>query len=155
MKFPPQKVYPPVGGNHEWMNDQLVDEVNAAMFGDEVTRPNSWLADGLSLGGAYPNWVNRDQISLVSDATTASEVKAGRPASYLVYAVRDGELTQMPQRFEFNPGPAKAKARTDFEEARGAALDEDPQTQYYRNVERFGKDRADEMLREARGITAR
>lgn len=158
MKFPPQKVYPPVNGSHEWMENQLVDEVNAAMFGDDVTIPDGSfgdvLADGLSLGGAFPNRVKRNQIALVSDATTAKEVKSGKPASYIVYAMRDGALEQLPQRFEFDPKPAKAAARASFYEARTKAMKVDPQADYYDNVERYGKDRADEMLREALGITA-
>ncbi len=156
MKYPPQKVYPQVGGSHNWMQEQLESEVNDFLFGEEATPPWSSLAGVISEGasmGETSKWVRPDQIKVVSDAQTASEAKAGKPASYVVYAMRDGVLEQMPSRYRFDPSDARAAQRETFEQDRATAISSD--NNYYRNVEKFGKETADQMRREQMGITAR
>lgn len=125
MKFPPSKVYPAINGSQEWMSEQLVEEVSAAMFGDDVTAPGDGPAaalNAMSPNSPNKNWLKPGQIALVSDAVTARNVKSGKPASYIVYAMRDGNLELMPQRFSFDPAPAKAAARLKFEQGRAGAM---------------------------------
>tara|TARA_R110000824_G_scaffold401032_1_gene610400 strand:- start:13522 stop:16506 length:2985 start_codon:yes stop_codon:yes gene_type:complete len=121
MKFPPQKTYPPVAGSHDWMSEQLVDEVNAEMFGDDVTPPGAGVMGALNAAapnGPNSNWLKGNQIALWSDEVTAREAKTGKPTSYIVYAMRDGVLERLPKRFSFDPSSAKIAARTAFEEKR-------------------------------------
>lgn len=158
MKYPPNKVYAPVAQSYDWMQEQLVSEVNDLVFGDSDERVGgsiaAMIADGASMGAARPN-IPRDSINLVSDGQTAADVRAGRPASYIVYFQNDGMWDQAPQRFTFDRASA-VKAQIDpLKDKRARRVNDDPQANYYRNVEKFGKERADEMLREAQGITAR
>jgi len=125
MKFPPQKVYPAVNGSFEWMQDQLVSEVNAAMFGDQAVPGGADAAGPVGRGAPDVKdrkWIEREDIALWSDDVTARQVKAGQPASYVVYATRNGVLEQLPQRFVFDPSGAKSKARTDFDGPRADAI---------------------------------
>lgn len=182
MKYPPQKLYPTVAGAHSWMREQLVSEVNEALLFDravdEAVKPGGTgdlllpggetsefgqapetsitgkLAEGLAAGTAR-EWVKYGQIALVSDAQTAAQAKSGRPASYIVYAMKDGELHQLPKRFAFDPSAAKAEAHAKFKVGRADAMNDAPDRRYYRNVERYGQEQADQMLRESRGTTQR
>lgn len=164
MKFPPNKMYPAVSGSHDWMTEQVGQEVNDFLAlqrgenllpGEQIKPPSSLVerfAHGASMG-ASSGWVYPEQIKLVSDATTANEAKSGRPPSYIVYAMRDGVLEQLPQRFRFDPSEARKAAREDFETGHKRAIG--LSTDYYRMVEKYGKDTADQMRRDQMGITAR
>lgn len=152
MKFPPQKFYPQVRGSHDWMTDQIETEVSKFVFGDDASDPGASLTarivDGLSLGGAS-NWVRSGDIKMVSDGTTRAEIMAGQPPSYVVYYMKDGQLEQVPQRFEFDPSTERSEVERDFEAKRAEQnFDAGAQERYYRNVEIYGREVADQMYRE-------
>lgn len=122
MKYPPNLVYPPVGGSHEWMQTALVNDVNAALeIPEDPADREVW-----QMQFQPSERIAADQIKLVSDATTAREVTSGRPASYVVYyADSEGKLHQLPMRYEFDPTSARTELRSEFEAARPAALAND------------------------------
>lgn len=109
MRYPPQKFYPAVAGSQDWMQDQIVKEVSIQAYYPEN-------ADVFGFEGEKR--LKPNQIKLVSDPQTRSEVTSGQPPSYVVY-YHDGETLQMlPQRFYFDPSEYQDAARKDAEKRR-------------------------------------
>ncbi len=63
MRFPPERTYPTVNGNHEWLSKQLVADVSKEAGED----------------------IPKERIFLHADDETLADITAGRPASYTYY----------------------------------------------------------------------
>ena len=126
MKYPPNLVYPPVGGSHEWMQTALVNDVNAALeIPEDPADREVW-----QMLYQPSERISADRIKLVSDATTAREVMSGRPASYVVYyADSDGTLHQLPMRYDFDVQAARDGAREQFGAQRAEQMQQFDQDQ--------------------------
>lgn len=111
MKYPPQLFYPASAEHPNWMQDQLVEDVSRMVYGDE--RVDTFLsadAFGLTADGTRPEpLMAPNDIIIMSDEKTRSEIAAGMPPSYLLrYIDADGLLQQMPKRFYFDPAASQA-----------------------------------------------
>jgi hypothetical protein len=136
-------INPPVNGTWDWMRDQLEAAIEqeigkprrrqpqAAVPGAATQTligptPSSPIAAALMLTEQIPslahnigaalgasNW----SYALISDRQTQAEAQAGQRPSYLVQVTdaETGKSTILPRRFAFDPYPAQAKARQDFE----------------------------------------
>ena len=129
MKYPPQKFYPAVSGSHEWMSEQLEKEVNDFVFeGDAPDGEADWYVDVQIEGADEVDTRERiplDRIHLVSDDVTSAQVKAGQPASYVVYYFDGDKFEQLPTRYVFDAGPARAAARERFDRRREFVEDQE------------------------------
>jgi hypothetical protein len=106
MKYPPQKFYPAINGDHDWMTRQVVDEVSSEAFGSGSEKR-----------------LDPGNIKLVSDPTTQKQVNAGQPPTYVAYYMKNGVLEQLPMRYGFDPkADLEAQAereKTTFDHGRG------------------------------------
>jgi hypothetical protein len=154
MKFPPNMFYKSFDGSQDWMKEQLASEVSALAFGDEALDPGTdavtAFVDGASLGEAS-KWVRSSQIKLVSDAQTREEAITGQKPGYIVYYMKDGLLEQAPNRFYFDEDAAQKAYWQKIDARQADVVNGDARDNYYRNVELYGQERADEMIREQEG----
>lgn len=86
--YPPERVLPPVDGNHDWVRRQVLDAVAA-----DVTARNK--GKDLKLTGIDPK-----KVYIVGDSTTGHDVNAGRVPSYEVYYINPaGEEEKLNSRW--------------------------------------------------------
>jgi lysozyme len=111
MKYPPERLFPPVGKDgHKWIGDQLKEDIKDRL--------------GLDVGD--------DQVSLRGDHRTAKEIALGQTPSYLVVIKREKGLA--PEILRWAPdatraqGGAKAKFDTEREKAKKSPTFESGET---------------------------
>jgi hypothetical protein len=111
MKYPPERLFPPVGADgHKWIGDQLKEDIKDRL--------------GLEVGD--------DQVSLRGDHRTAKEISLGQTPSYLVVIKR--EKGQAPEILRWAPdatraqGGAKAKFEAEREKAKKSPTFESGET---------------------------
>ena len=110
MRFPPASFAPTHNGSHDWMAERLAEDVNAAVFGDDM--PNAIpMIPGAALVGEVlgtPRPIRSADIMLSSDTRTARDVAAGVMPSYrITYMDSDGVIETLPQRYSFDAPPAE------------------------------------------------
>lgn len=125
MKYPPQNFYPAsIQDGHNWMTDQIEQEVSAYVFEDDAFKPEGamgWFGDvALDISGGS-KWVNSNDIKIMSDGITRQEVASGKPPSYTVLYQKDGMLEAVPGRYSFE-APAQPDMKSDFDQARAPSM---------------------------------
>lgn len=133
MRLPPENFYPPVDGSHDWLAEQLENDVNSWVFG-EMAGLGGEDTSGF-IATAIPREMRPEQLSptvsmedvfLVADDETQMDVNAGRPPSYRVFYDRDGERQEIGQRWHGDPRHAMQlrgeEAQQAIEEERQAPL---------------------------------
>ena len=126
MKFPPQNFYPRSITNPDWMQRQVVADVNAVIGAPRVTRDPASLAARVSAS----------DIVMLSDETTRREISAGKAPSYTVLYNHGGEVKAVPGRYYFDAKEAQAadaqaeadarrQGQRDYDSQRGMELQAD------------------------------
>ncbi len=158
MKYPPQSVYPAVNGSYDWMQPQIIEEVTGFLAEyqdgallDRIQDGEHWLEEGQRglLTGEPKRKLEAKDVFLVSNDQTVAEYKRNEKPSYEVYVMIGDSLERLPQRFYFGPSEAQQQARDQFSAKRSEfeAGVGNPQAEFYDNVEKYGFDRAMEMMR--------
>jgi Phage tail lysozyme len=129
MSYPPERYYPQVNGSHDWLREQLDQEVRQFVgpighYGqgsDFVS--GSIVPENAAEQKAYDTYSARR--ALVADDQTKTDIGAGKPPSYkVVVQDKNGQFHMLEQspgvamRFHFDPAPANARAEADFTAAR-------------------------------------
>ncbi|QTN34675.1 hypothetical protein [Cognatishimia activa] len=104
MRHPPQKHWDKIDGSHEWMTQQLEDEISHFVFGDNLEEDD--LPAVLTGRSETENRISAKHIYLVSDDRTNAQVSRGEPPSYQLYYLFDDVLNLLPARFTFDPSLA-------------------------------------------------
>jgi hypothetical protein len=100
MKNPPERSYPAIDGNHDWLQADLTKWVTSKAGAEFSTGPRT-LEAGFAGAGQSRNW---NVAGLISDGQTQAEIAAGKPASYQVAIKKaDGTLSIIPSRIAFDP----------------------------------------------------
>ena len=117
MRLPPENFYPRVNGSLDWMQEQLVAEVNVRVNGEladiEPDDLDEFMGFFTALGGTFfgepDQRINTDEIFLSADDDTQMDIRAGRAPSYLVfYMDKSDQLQQLSGRFFGDPATAQA-----------------------------------------------
>lgn len=87
LRYPPEVTYPPVGGSHDYIAEQLAEAAQEAGLGDEVR--------------------------LQYDDLTEEQVRRGEVPSYQVWTETDGIWERTPDRFVANPSAALERWRSE------------------------------------------
>lgn len=102
MKYPPEKYFPSIGGNHDWMADDLRAWV-AAKVGPEFSAGRRGLETAAFAGGDR-NW---EIAGLISDSRTETEARQGRPSYIVAISRGDGTIALL--------GASPGEARVSFD----------------------------------------
>ncbi len=159
MKFPPQNFYPMIDGSQDWMKEQLETEISKLVFGDEVQIPQGGVmasvGEGILAAAGDLNYITASNIKLVSDPTTRAQIMSGQPPSYKVYYMQDGVLNPVLQRYAFDPSQYQAGVAESQQRERDAFLQSQTTArgQYYDNVQQYGQEEAERMIREEEGVS--
>ena len=114
LSLPPEKYYPQIDNKTDWIGDQLNGWIEKQVGAPAVETNKSEHPLFGEAGIAKRNW---SLEGLVSDSTTASEIGARRPPSYMVAIMHNGALEILPGRITFNP--AQAMTRSSQQKAEG------------------------------------
>jgi len=114
MRRPPEKFYPAVGGNHDYIKEQLDQEVRTAIIG----RLDSYAVGGgpgssekFDTSKAVVDRLKQSDKKIVADERTEKEIAAGQPPSYsVVVRYSDGLLDLLHgtdgRALRFTPDPS-------------------------------------------------
>jgi hypothetical protein len=123
MQYPPEARYPPIGGSHSWIADQLDKDVLQASGADKAQallakQGTAFLSPQLPADGGFTvedrnaAAVYHAPRAIAADATTEAEIHAGKPPSYYIVTKDDkglwNPLTDPSGKLvRFRPDPAK------------------------------------------------
>ncbi|MFY0633685.1 MAG: hypothetical protein JXQ91_07730 [Vannielia sp.] len=128
MRYPPQNYYPADRDNPNWMQDQLVDDVSRAVFGEQAITSDMTDLEltAATISGAFlgdAGAIRPEDIVVLSDDGTRADVSAGRPPSYVVMYQQDGVLQSVPGRYRFeNTNPSQPMGADEFQRRQDEAL---------------------------------
>lgn len=89
VKNPPEKAYPPgPDGTHEYIRRQATEALQGV-------------------------GIQADEVYLQPDLETERDIRAGRPASYQVFYLKDGQIERLNGQFVADPAEAKIQAEED------------------------------------------
>lgn len=135
MKYAPEALNGRIDGSHDWMQEQLSDEMTQRLI-DSGAIP-AMTRDVAVPGGPVPNIIPAKAIRLVPDATTERNVNAGAAATYAVYYDANGngdfeDIEMAPGRFYFD----RSKKSTTKEEFESEVADYQSEKEFFAEIER-------------------
>jgi hypothetical protein len=118
MLHPPDRYYPRINGNYDWIETQLKDELFAAGYGYEVNSPRA--------GTSRVAWPHM----LIADAQTESEAAQGKSPSYRIVVTNphNGETDLLTdRRYNFDPATIQnAATRKAYDDERASIFEWNP-----------------------------